>query len=465
MGEAVEIPGAPPVNVASLRQQRIAWSVLVGAFLVFCVLCMASAIGVRYFLLDSTVPLQAILTVGRGTVGLTSTDLIEQVVRFSREISNSSVVSTDRQSQATLSFYDPYQSDALVASVTVRSDTVLDVTAMSRPRFELSGLGYEIVLEDLAGRVKVVIPDGLTRPVRATLESGAGNWITLEESGEYFIEMSAGLEAVTNYGGSAAMIAGSGNLTQVVADNQRGLLYPADGKVYVVPAPARLIEAPTFTPETVIESTGSPVQLLQPVWRCYNVADEPPLGSYSLTETDGRDTLHMERGGGARTHGETLCSYSLNAGQGVDVSEFDTLSLDIALKVMSHSLSACGVAGSECPLMVRIDFVPESGGAATSWFHGFYASFDPSLSNPLICPSCTQEHEAVNPGAWYSYQSDNLFSLIPSNLRPASIVNVVLYASGHEYDTHVESAELYGGLVDPQPLSPREAEPIATEPP
>ena len=57
------------------------------------------------------------------------------------------------------------------------------------------------------------------------------------------------------------------------------------------------------------------------------------------------------------------------------------------------------------------------GGAATSWYHGFFATFDPALTSPLICASCTQEHEIVNPGAWYSYQSDNLFSLIPANLR------------------------------------------------
>ena len=72
---------------------------------------------------------------------------------------------------------------------------------------------------------------------------------------------------------------------------------------------------------------------------------------------------------------------------------------------------------------------------------------------------------AVNPGAWYSYQSDNLFSLIPASLRPASIVNVVMYASGHEYDVFMNGAQLFGGYNDPQAPPPLEATPIATNTP
>lgn len=465
MAESTGTLGAPPVSRESQHQQRAAWMVLVFAFSVFCVFCLASGLGLRYFLLDSTVPLQSILTVGRGTAGLTGTDLIEQVVRFSREISNSSVITTDRQSQATLSFYDPYATDTLVADVTVRSDTIVDVSAMSRPRFEVSGLGYELALEDVSGRLKVVIPSGLSRPVRITIQSSAGNWIALTDSGVYFVDITPGVESVTNYRGNAIVISADGVVSQGVSNEQRALFYPASQQIYLVPAPVPLIESPTFTPGTVIASDGSPAQLLSPVWRCYSIANEEPIGTYTLAANEGRNGLSLERGGGARSHGETRCSYTLNAGQGIDVSGFDTLALDVQFKVLSHSLSACGMDGSECPLMIRLDYLPVGGGTAVAWFHGFFATFDPALNNPLVCASCTQEHEAVNPGAWYSYQSDNLFSLIPANLRPASIVNVVLYASGHEYDTFLNSAELYGGFNDPQaPVAP-ELTPIATTTP
>lgn len=450
---------------ASQRQQRTAWIVLGTAFAVFCVACIGSGLGLRYFLLDSTVSLQSVLTVGRGTAGLTSTDLIEQVVRYSREISNSSLITTDRQSQATLSFYDPYAPDTLVTDMTIRSDTAVDVGSMSRPRFEISGLGYEISLGDVSGRLKVIIPDSLSRPVNVNIQSSAGNWITLTGSGEYMIDITTGVESVTNYGGGAAVISADGTVSQVVTDGQRGLYYPDLQQVFLVPAPAALIASPTFTPETVIASDGSPAQLLMPVWRCYSIANEEPIGTYTLDEADGRDGLALVRGGGARSHGETRCSYTLNSGQGVDVSGFDTLSLDVQFRINSHSLSACGVDASECPLMIRVDYIPAGGGAATSWYHGFFATFDPALTSPLICASCTQEHEIVNPGAWYSYQSDNLFSLIPANLRPASIVNVVLYASGHEYDVFLNRANLFGGFNDPQAPAPDEATPIATDTP
>jgi hypothetical protein len=453
------------VTPRSLRQQRLAWGVLLAAFALFGVLCIGTGLGLRYFLLDSTVSLQGMLTVGRGTVGLTSTDLIEQVVRGSREIANSSVISTDRQSQAMLSFYDPHNPGTLVATVTVRTDTALDLAAMSRPRFELSGLGYEITLNDLAGRLKVIIPDDLTRDVRVTIESQAGNWMTLTGGGEYFVEVSPNLETLTNYGGSAAMISADGALSQLVADTQRALWSPEAAEVYVVPAPVSLIQQPQFTQSTVIESDGTPAQLLQPAWRCYSVANGEPTGDFSIVRENGRTALQMLRGGGARTHGETLCSRALNAGQGVDVTGFDTLSLDVLFKINSHSLSACGVEGSECPVMVRVDYVPVGGGSATSWFHGFFVTFDPNITNPLVCASCTQEHEVVNAGAWYSYQSDNLFSLLPANARPEAIVNVVVYASGHEYDSFVASAELFGGVRDPLPVSPDEAAEIAANAP
>ncbi|MFN8379038.1 MAG: hypothetical protein U0452_10240 [Anaerolineae bacterium] len=465
MAEGTGTLGAPSVSRASQRHQRAAWVVLLAAFMIFCIVCLGSGLGLRYFLLDSTVSLQSILTVGRGTAGLTGTDLIEQVVRYSREISNSSVITTDRQSQATLSFYDPYTVDTLVTSVTVRSDTAVDVGAMSRPRFEVSGLGYEIAFEDVSGRLKVVIPDGLNRPVRVTIQSSAGNWITLNDSGVYFVDVSSVVESVTNYRGDAALISADGSVSQVVSDAQRGLFYPDSQQVYLVPAPVALIESPTFTPNTVIASDGSPAQLLMQVWRCYSVANEDPVGTYTLDSSEGRQGLALQRGGGARSHGETRCSYTLNAGQGIDVRGFDTLSLDVAFKINSHSLSACGVEGSECPLMIRVDYIPATGGTATWWVHGFYASFDPALNSPLICPNCTQEHEAVNPGAWYSYQSDNLFSLIPPNQRPVSIVNVVLYASGHEYDVFLTSAELFGGYNDPQQPAAAEGPPIATATP
>lgn len=454
---------SPPVSSRSLRQQRTAWTVLFAAFACFCVLCIGTGLGLRYFLLDSTISLQGILTVGRGTVGLTSTDLIEQAVRYSREIANSSVISTDRQSQATLSFFDPQQPGKLVASVTVRSDTALDLVAMTRPRFDLSGLGYEVAFSDMAGRMKVIIPDDVGRTVRVTIESQAGNWMTLTNSGDYFIDISPGVESLTNYGGSAALVSADGTTTQYVADQQRGLWFAQAGGAFVVPAPVSLIQQPQFNDQTVIESDGTPAQLLQPVWRCYSVASGDPAGEFNIVREDGRTALNMIRGGGVRTHGETLCSHTLNAGQGVDVTGYDTLMLDVLFKVNSHSLSACGVEGSECPMMVRVDYIPVGGMAATSWFHGFFVSFDPNITNPLVCASCTQEHDVVNANAWYSYQSDNLFSLLPANARPRSIVNVVVYASGHEYNSFVASAELFGGMRDPLP--PVEAGEIAGEGP
>ena len=50
--------------------ERVAWTVLIASFITFCLVVTAALLGVRWFLFDSTVPLDVQLSVGRGTVGV-----------------------------------------------------------------------------------------------------------------------------------------------------------------------------------------------------------------------------------------------------------------------------------------------------------------------------------------------------------------------------------------------------------
>lgn len=170
-------------NQSQVRAARAAWGVLIIAFAVSVVLCAFGGTGIQYFLFESTVPITAELSIGRGTAGLTGTDLIETVVRGQRTLTNSSIVSTDGLSQATIQFSDPRLPDEVVAMVTINSGTVLDMTMLSRPRFDWSSRGYEIRLTEISGSVDVWIPTGLPRPISIELVSSAGDAVVLAGGG------------------------------------------------------------------------------------------------------------------------------------------------------------------------------------------------------------------------------------------------------------------------------------------
>jgi hypothetical protein len=119
--------------------------------------------------------------------------------------------------------------------------------------------------------------------------------------------------------------------------------------------------------------------------------------------------------------------------------------LRATFNIQYQSLAVCGQKGSECPLMLQIDYRDENG-VGQRWFHGFYAAENEQLNYPLSCDSCASEHEHVNEKVWYTYDSGNLFNLFPPGKRPVAISNVQFYASGHQYDVYVGEVALLGGL-------------------
>jgi len=423
------IAQSPAAKTEQINHSRIAWVVIVSSFLIFCALCIVTGLVVQYFLFDSTTPLQAVLILGRGTVGVTGTDLIEQIVRDQREISPSSEISTYNQSQATISFYDPMATDELLATVTVNSNSTLDLNEMSRPRFEWGSQGYEVYLDELNGNLDVHIPEDLSRDMRVSVRTADNNWAYFTKPGSYSMMAGDSEIRVTNNDGEAVMLAGDTLQSQPVGEQQRGIYYPASEQFLLLPGL-----------ENLLGDSQS--------WACFNGPYDNPVGSYEMVEIEGRTAVLFFRDEGAQSHGETGCTISFGA-TGTDVSQYDYMALRAIFRIDDHSLSACGVEGSECPMMIKIDYIPVNGEPAVSWYHGFFSNVDFQLNYPLICASCTREHDAVNPGTWYTYQSDNLFSMIPTNLRPGDILNVRFYASGHEYDVSVSDIALLVGQADP----------------
>ena len=419
--------------------QRLAWGVLLAAFAVFCMICVITGVGVNYFLFRSSVPIEASVEVGKGTVIVTG-----RPVRQEFDVTNSDELSTDAQTQATLFFRDFQQDGRLIASVTIRGNNNLTLWRALRPRFNWGTDSYSIELQDVSGNLDVFIPKGLSRDLRLTIRSPQGALADFGASGQYAVSISDTQMRVVNREGQVSLITANSNLGRAIPpDSQGTIITDAPTEVALSSALTNLLRNSTFQDVIVAQDGSTGTQGLAEAWACTNSTTNLPRGSYQAEMQDGRYLLRLVRAENAQTNGETRCGTWFPNG-GHDVTPLTTLVLRTSFNIQYQSLNACGSKGSECPLMLEVDYL-DVNGIGHRWYHGFYAALDPQLNYPLSCDSCASEHERVNEKNWFTYDSGNWFTLFPPESRPATIINVQFYASGHQYDVYVGEVALLAG--------------------
>jgi hypothetical protein len=413
--------------------------VLVASFIIFCFVCIAVGIGLNYFLFQSSVVMETIVQVGRGTVTVTGTP----VRREFSPLTNGDVLSTDPQTQATIFFRDEQDADRLIASVTLRGNTDLTMRRAVRPRYDWSNGSYNIELQELSGDLDIFIAKDLERPIRLTINSQQGLLIDIGTSGQYSITASDVQIKVVNRQGQVVLTPPNANIGHdIPVDNQALWDVRSPSDILVSPAYMNLLANSTFE-DVFTPSEGGTSSTLAQFWRCANPAADPP-GTYQSEIQDGRFVLRLVRSNGADSNGETRCG-AFFPNNGYDITGLNSLVLRASFNIQYQSLAACGIAGSECPLMLQVDYV-DAEGNPHRWYHGFY--YAPQPDYPSRCDSCFEEHERVNEKTWYTYDSGNwlsIFTFFPPEQRPVSIVNVQFYASGHQYDVYVGEVALLAG--------------------
>jgi hypothetical protein len=237
----------------------------------------------------------------------------------------------------------------------------------------------------------------------------------------------------------------------MLTDGERIMYNISTSELTPLPVYTNLIESNTFDESNVFASNPEGVPS---AWGCFNAANDNVLGVFGLVTEDGRPSLHYARGGGSVAHGETGCSlaFTSDGRPGVDVSPYSYISFEVTFKIQNQSLSGCGQDGSECPMMLQLDYIPVGQQEAVRWHHGFYV-WNSQPTFPPRCLTCTEEHEVVNGGAWYTYRSENLLALIPPVNHPDRLLALRVYSSGHEYDVYVNETSLYASeQIDPVPV-------------
>ena len=430
-----------PLLRRPLRPEMLAWGVLVASCLVSLLFCLSVSFFAYNFFFRSTIPVSANLQVARGTVGIISPGSSEEVAeRSARPINNLTTIRTDEQSLGTLSFKD--ESGMLYAQITLRPETQLTLLRSSRPRFSMAGNDHIIEIDGLVGRLDVLLITQIDINTRVFIHGKREEIAYLNQPGRYEIHVDEDSMQLLNHNavlsqlrrGEQRRFVPRGYLGDIRADEVEAIALQA--------AYTNLVDDHDFRDFLATDEISS-------LWQCSNQNDiaSDLLGNYRDANIAGLDTLRFVRLGEITGHGETRCIHQFFAEDGtygIDARQYEHLAIQATIRIQHQSLSRCGFRGSECPIMLRMDYI-DGNGSLQRWFQGFYIpqARDSELDNPLRCSNCLALHERVSAQTWYHYDSDNLIPvLFPPGLQPRRLLSLQVYASGHNYDAHLVELSL-----------------------
>ncbi len=438
---------SPPPYSGPLSPDRIAWLVLIAAFILFCTVTLSTALGVWHYLFRSTVAMSATLQVATGTVGIVpGADPTVVAVREDRELTNTLTgISTDSLSQATILIREnPLEGDSstLLAAVTLQGDTQLKFNFARRPRFEWSQNPQHVYFSALRGDLDIMVSGVgdrrfLMEFASDDLGSTEGVVVQIRNNGRFRVSVTEDEVRVLNLSGEAFVFFREDESRRAVV---------SDGQELVARIGARSLTRRNDSTNVLQSGSFSLLRGPQLIgaltdWQCSVRQQQAPPGNFSLEPFDGRVSLRLNRFNNAQSNGEVRCTQTF-AGDGLSVAEFDSLRILTTFRTDYQSLSVCGRAASECPLMLQVTYFEKNGQDISHWYRGFYYADADARKR---CDTCIEDHVNINQGAWYTFDSDNLFNLIAEDEKPARVKSVSFYASGHQFDTIVSEMILLLG--------------------
>lgn len=391
------------------NRERLAWIILLISFALCIAIAVGTPLGIRQFLLTSTRRQAILLQPQKGTLSLQRGGRGDFLALRDPtwDVPERSVVMTDDAAQAILTFQTPGRSPETVATAQLYGDTRLTVLAARSPRFRMSPLPHRVTLLVEAGRARITVLPTNGRDSEAVLRTP--HLTALLKAGSYEVRTYTSLTEFIVREGQAQVTDSRGHALSLKSA-QRTIAQAGSVAPQVLPAARNLVVNGDFR------------QPLSVGWETYVVE----AGTVQVSAVAGRPAAWFVRDGVG--HAEVGIRQTLN----YDVQDFTSLVLHLNVMVRGQSLPGCGMAGSECPIIVRIDYRDVFGGDR-SWFHGFYSI--PKAPTDYLYDWSDQ----VPLQTWVSYDSENLMELSPP---PALIKSVTIYASGHSFDALVTEVEL-----------------------
>lgn len=405
------------------RRQRLAWAVLLACLAV----CIGTAIFVPILLNTyrqrATRPAQIEVQANQGTVGIIQGEG-ESVALFagdpSLELRVGGSVLTNATDTALILSQRP-EGGPLIARIQVYGSTQLALDQSALPRFESSSAGNALDFELLAGRILLSVPEDQERPLSLSVKTPQGS-VLIAEPGQYSINATNSASEVTVLQGMLSLTSADRELPLI--SDQRAVMSERGALEGPLAAERDLIANGEF-------SDGLEMWLpLSPNTEIRGQAD----AEVSVETGEPEPALVFKRLGIG--HADA----GLRQVIGQDVTDFESLKLLLSLRIAEQSLGVCGQQGSECPILIRIEYV-DVNGVDQVWQQGFYAFGEIGPDTPDVCVACPpplNEHQQVPFGQIAFYESDNLLEKLGQlGVLPAQIKSITVIGSGHSFTSQV----------------------------
>jgi hypothetical protein len=398
------------------KPERVAWTVLWIAFVLFCLLATGIPLGIRYYLLSAMVDRETQLQRIEGTI------LVQEAggdkptgVTESALLSPGDEVILDATSRGTLDFVDR-------SHITLYSNTNLELETVEAPRFGVSNRPNRTILNLRAGLVRVGV--ALPGERRTDFQVNTPHTAVSLAEGSFRIEVTNETTQITVVRGQASLESESS--TDVLLQGTRTRIDLTGMPAEPLPAAENLIENGNFQEPLGTTWLTSTVVLTSAV--------QPPF--VEIVEDGSRQAARlMQMAVEDGDHTEVAMEQRLNQ----DVRDFDRLEISADIRLDHQSLSGGGLLSSEFPIILRLDY-KDLWGNDKFWTHGFY--YQNQANYPIaLDPWGRPAGEQVPQGVWYPYESGNLLDLLGEN-KPARITGLTIYASGWKYDGQVSEIHL-----------------------
>ncbi len=395
--------------------ERLAWIVLLASFFTCIGLVVAVPLAIRHYILYSCVGQNVTLEVQRGPLSATLPGRGEPVaIEQERDnVPERTIVATEA-TRGRLVMHASRADNPVVVAVQLYENTEVVFLSARSPRFTNSSLPHKIVLEVRSGRVRLNVSDDDGRHTVVEVRSPDGT-VTLAE-GSYEVKVNGETTEITVRDGRAE-ITDDANHTLLLGPEERAI---SDGGI-VGPLPAA---------RNLIVNGDFQVPL-DAGWSSYHEEREDPPGTVNVVTDEGRRVANFYRSG--VNHAEVGIWQKI----GYDVRDFTSLQMHLEVRIVSQDISGyggCGYLGSECPIIVRLDY-KDIYGTDREWLHGFYTG------EPAEDWQTNWWAEQLQSDNWHSYDSANLMEEL-ADTPPALIKSLTIYASGHSFHAMVTDVEL-----------------------
>ena len=402
--------------------ERLAWTVVLISLVICIGLTVSVPLTAGSFINDSSETAAITLEVQQGTALVSRPDATDPigVTTSSSNLIEGVSIRADPNTQGSLTIRSP-RDNTILETVQIYGNTDLTILRARSPRFPMSTRPYQIDLRTDVGRVRLNVASSSDRPIDAALTTPHAH-TTLQE-GSYSFEVSNDETQVTVRDG----------LAQVSAQGATQDVNPQQRTVVKLNGPPSGV----LSPERNLVTNGNFRLPLAGTWDIYNdlqnESEQP--GTVTIQTVGGQPSAVFDRQGAY--HAETGIRQAINK----DVRDFTALRLHFVVRVFDQDVPVCGQAGSECPLMMRLDYKDQDG-TDRSFLQGFYTRIDPSGANPTYntTSGTRNEHRRVSSNVDFTYDFDNLMDV----LKPTQITAITFYASGHSYRSSVTEVELLG---------------------